>query len=51
MAKVMRVVDDEEGEDSKVTAMATRMVGKWTVMARKRAMAMATRVAGERRQR
>ncbi len=49
-AKVMRVAGDEEGEDGKAMVMATRMAGKWTVMARKRAMAMATRVAGERRQ-
>ncbi len=47
MPKVMRVAGDEEGEDGKVMVMATRMAGKWTVMARKRAMAMARRVAGE----
>jgi hypothetical protein len=46
--KVMRVAGDEEGEDGKAMAMVTRMVDKWTVMARKRAMAMATRVAGKR---
>ncbi len=40
---------DEEGEDGKAMVMATRMAGKWTVTARKRAMAMemATRVVGE----
>jgi hypothetical protein len=43
----MRVAGDEEGDDGKVMAMATRMAGKWTVMARKRAMTMVTRVAGE----
>ncbi len=47
MAKVMWVASDKEGEDSKVIAMATRMAGKWTVMARKRAMAMATRGVGK----
>jgi hypothetical protein len=44
MAKVMRVAGDEEGEDGKAMAMATRMAGKWTVTVRNRAMAMATRV-------
>jgi hypothetical protein len=49
IAKVMRVAGDEEGEDGKAMVMATRMAGKWTVTARKRAMAMemATRVVGE----
>jgi hypothetical protein len=47
MAKVMRVAGDEEGEDSKAMAMAKRMAGNWTVIARKRAMVMAMRVAGE----
>ncbi len=47
MAKVMRVAVDEEGKDGKAIAMATRMVGEWTVMVRKRAMAMTTRVAGK----
>ncbi len=47
MVKVMRVVDDEEGENGKAMAMATRMAGKWTVTARKRAMAMATKAAGK----
>ncbi len=54
VAKVMRVAGNEEGKGIKAMAMATRMVGKWTVMARKRAMAMATRVVdeqGQRRQR
>ncbi len=51
MAKVMRVADDEEGEDGKVMAMTTRMVGEWTVMARKRAMTTAMRVVGEWQQR
>jgi hypothetical protein len=47
MAKVMRMAGDEEGEDIKATAMATRMAGKRTVMVRKRAMTMATRVVGK----
>ncbi len=49
MVKVMRVAGDEEGEDGKAMVMATRMAGKWTVMARKRAMVMATRMAGKQR--
>ncbi len=49
MMKVMRVAGDQEGEDGKAIAMAmaTRMVSDWTVTARKRAMAMVMRVAGE----
>jgi hypothetical protein len=31
-----RVAGDEEGEDGKAVRMATRMVGEWTVTARKR---------------
>ncbi len=50
MVKVLRVAGDEEGEDGKAMAMATRMAGKWTVTARKRAMAMATRVTSKQRQ-
>ncbi len=50
MVKVMRVVGDEEGEDGKAMAMATRMAGKWTVMMRKRAMAMVARVVGKQQQ-
>ncbi len=50
MVKVMRVADDEEGEDGKAMAMATRMAGEWTVMARKRVVATARRVVGEQRQ-
>ncbi len=48
MAKVMRVAGDEEGKGGKAMAMATRMVGEWTVLVRKRAKATATRVAGRR---
>ncbi len=47
MAKVMRVAGDEEGEDDKVMAMATRMADESTVMARKRVMAMVMRVVGK----
>ncbi len=47
MAKVMGVAGDEEGEDGKAMEMGTRMVGQWTVTPRKRAIATATRVAGE----
>ncbi len=45
----MRVVDEEEGKGSKALAMVTRMVGKWTATATKRAIAitMATRVVGK----
>ncbi len=32
-------VNDKEGKGRKVTETVTRMVGKWTVMATKRAMA------------
>ncbi len=47
MTKVMRVAGDEEGEGSKAMVMATRMAGKWTATATKRAMTMARRVAGK----
>ncbi len=50
MAKVMRVAGDKECKGSKAIATVTRMVGKWSVMARKRGMVMAMRVAGKRRQ-
>ncbi len=45
----MRVAGDEEGKDGKVMAIATRMAGKWTVTARKRAMVMVARVVGKQR--
>jgi hypothetical protein len=35
MAKIMRVVGDEEGEGGKAMVIATRMPGKGTVTARK----------------
>jgi hypothetical protein len=47
MEKVIRVAGDKEGEDGKAKAMVTRMVGKWTVAARKWGMVTATRVVGE----
>jgi hypothetical protein len=47
----VRVLGDKEGKDIKAMAMATRMVGKWTVMATQRAMATVTRVAGKQQQR
>jgi hypothetical protein len=34
MVKVMRVAGDEEGEDGKAMAMATRMAGKWGCLTR-----------------
>jgi hypothetical protein len=43
----VRAVGDEQCEGSKAMAIATWMAGKWTAMVTKRAMAMATRVAGE----
>jgi hypothetical protein len=46
----MRGAGNEEGEGGKAMGMVTRMVGKWTVTAMKRAMAMAMRVAGKQRQ-
>jgi hypothetical protein len=36
-----------KGEGGKAMATATRVVGKWTAMATKRAMAMKTREAGK----
>jgi hypothetical protein len=47
IGRVMRGACDKEGKGSKAMSMVTRMVGKWTAMAMKRAMAMATRVVGE----
>jgi hypothetical protein len=44
MVTAMRVAGDEEGKGDKATTMATRMVGEWTAMVTKKAMAMATRV-------
>ena len=50
MMMAMRVAGNKEGKDSKATVMATRMAGKWTATATKRAMAMATRVTGKQQQ-
>ncbi len=50
MVTAMRVGSDEEGKGSKAMVMAIWMVGEWTAAAVKRAMAMATRVAGKGRQ-
>jgi hypothetical protein len=47
----VRVAGKEEGKGSKVMALATGIASKWTATATKRAMAMATRVAGEQWQR
>jgi hypothetical protein len=47
LAAVMRVAGNKEGKGGKAMAIATRMAGKWTVTARKRVMAMETRVAGK----
>jgi hypothetical protein len=49
MATAMRVVGDEEGKSNKATARATRIAGEWTATETKRAMVMATRVAGKQR--
>ncbi len=49
MATAMRVAGDEGGKGNKAMAMAARIEGEWTVTATKRAMVMATRVAGKQR--
>jgi hypothetical protein len=48
MAMAMMVAGDKDGNGGKAMMMATRMAGKWTAMATKRAMATVTRVAGKR---
>jgi hypothetical protein len=45
----VRVASKEEGKGSKAMAIATRMVGEWTVMEIKRTMAMVKRLAGKQR--
>jgi hypothetical protein len=50
MAMTMRVTGSKKGEGSKVIAMATRMLGKWTAMATKRVIVTVMRVAGKQRQ-
>jgi hypothetical protein len=47
MAMVIRVAGNNEGEGGKAMAMATRVSGKRTVTAKKRAMATKTREVGE----
>jgi hypothetical protein len=47
MAIAMRVAGDEEGKGGKAVAIATRVAGKRTVMATRRAMAKATIEAGK----
>ncbi len=50
MATAIGGVGNEDGESSKTMAMATRMAGKLTATATKRAMATTTRVMGKQRQ-
>ncbi len=47
----MRVAGDKEGKGSKAMtmAMAARMAGKWSAIAKKRSMATVTRVVGKQR--
>jgi hypothetical protein len=45
----VRVAIKEEGKVSKGMALATRMVGEWTVMVTKRVMVIAMRVVGKQR--
>jgi hypothetical protein len=47
MATAMRVEGKEEGEGGKAMAMATRVAGKPTATAMKRAMAMKTKEVGK----
>jgi hypothetical protein len=47
MARVMKVAGDKESKGSKAMAMATRVAGKQTATAKKRAMSMATREVDE----
>ncbi len=43
----MRVAGKEEGIGGKVMVLATRVMGKWTLTAMKRVMAMKTREVGK----
>ncbi len=45
-----RVTSKKEGKGSKAMALVTRMAGKWPARVTKRAMTMATRVAGNQQQ-
>jgi hypothetical protein len=47
MAMTMRVAGNEEGKGGMVMAMATRVAGKRTATAMKRAMSTATREVGK----
>ncbi len=47
MVTAMRVAGNEEGKGRKVMVMATRIEGKWTATATKRAMVTVMRVAGK----
>ncbi len=47
----VRMAGEEEGKKSKAMALATRMAGKWTATATKRAMTTAMRVVGKQWQR
>ncbi len=44
----MRVAGEEEGKGGKAMALATRVVGKWTATATKRAMTTKTREVGKK---
>jgi hypothetical protein len=46
METTMRVAGDEEGKDGKTMERVTRVAGKQTVAATKRAMATKTRLGG-----
>ncbi len=50
MVMAMREAGDKEGEGGKALLMATRIVGKWTVMETKRAIVTAMRVQGKQGQ-
>jgi hypothetical protein len=50
MVTATRVAGNEEGKGGKAMEMATRVKGKWTATATKRAMAMAMRMAGKQQE-
>ncbi len=47
IATAMKAVGVKEGEGGKAMAMATRVVGEWTAMAKTRVMVTKTKEAGE----
>ncbi len=49
MATARSVAGNKEGKGDKAMEIATRIEGEWTTTATKRAMVMATRVAGNLR--